>query len=100
LSKSVDARHCKPGDELTARVTQDVKSDGKVVIAKGSKLVGHVTEAKANAAEFCGTKDIRQASREQIQSFIAHLAESATKDRDGLICKLNSYSSDAKAGAA
>jgi hypothetical protein len=58
------------------------------------------SQVKQYAAEFCGTKDIRQASREQIQSFITHLAEIATKDRDGLICKLNSYSSDAKAGAA
>jgi ABC-type transporter MlaC component len=55
---------------------------------------------KQYAAEFCGTKDIRQASREQIQSFITHLAESATKDRDGLICKLNSYGQKPEAGAA
>ena len=58
------------------------------------------SQVKQYAAEFCGTKHLRQASREQIQSFITHLAEIATKDRDGLICKLNSYSSDAKAGAA
>jgi hypothetical protein len=43
---------------------------------------------KQYAAEFCGTKDIRQASREQIQSFIAHLAELAVKDHEGLLCKL------------
>jgi hypothetical protein len=58
------------------------------------------SQVKQYAAEFCGTKHLRQASREQIQSFITHLAEIATKDRDGLICKLNSYCSDAKAGAA
>ena len=28
---------------------------------------------------------------EQIQSFISHLAEQATKDRGALLCKLNSY---------
>ncbi len=43
---------------------------------------------KQYAAEFCGTRDLRQASREQIQSFITHLAESAAKDREGLLCKL------------
>jgi type IV secretory pathway VirB10-like protein len=47
LSHSVDAKKNKPGDEVTARSTQAAKSDGKVVIPKGSKLVGHVTEAKA-----------------------------------------------------
>jgi len=46
LSKSVDSGHCKPGDEVTAKVSQDVKSNGQVVIPKHSKLVGHVTEAK------------------------------------------------------
>ena len=46
LSKSVDSGHCKPGDEVTAKVSQDVKSNGQVVIPKHSKLVGHVTEAR------------------------------------------------------
>ena len=55
---------------------------------------------KQYAAEFCGTNDIRQASREQIQAFIAHLAELAGKDREGLLCKLNSYGSKPEAGAA
>jgi len=55
---------------------------------------------KQYAAEFCGVKDLRQASREQIQSFITHLAESAAKDRDGLVCKLSSFASPGTAGAA
>lgn len=49
LTKSLDARKLKAGDEVTAKVTQDVKSDGKVVVPKGSKLIGHVTEASARA---------------------------------------------------
>jgi len=51
----------------------------------------NASSVKQYAAEFCGTKDVRQATREQIQSFITHLAELAGKDRDGLLCKLNSY---------
>jgi hypothetical protein len=58
------------------------------------------SQVKQYAAEFCGVPDIRQASREQIQSFITHLTESATKDRDGLRCKLNSYPSNHDEGAA
>jgi hypothetical protein len=55
---------------------------------------------KQYAAEFCGTKDLRQASREQIQSFITHLAESAAKDREALLCKLNGYARKPEEGAA
>jgi len=55
---------------------------------------------KQYAADFCGTRDLRQATREQIQSFITHLAESAANDREGLLCKLNSYASPGTAGAA
>jgi hypothetical protein len=55
---------------------------------------------KQYAAEFCGTRDLRQVSREQIQSFITHLAESAVNDRQALLCKLNSYASPGTAGAA
>jgi len=54
---------------------------------------------KQYAAEFCGTKNLRQANREQIQSFIAHLAELAAKDREGLLSKLNSYASPGTASA-
>lgn len=51
LTKSIDARKAKSGDEVTAKLTQDVKADGKVVMHKGSKLVGHVTEAQAKTKE-------------------------------------------------
>ena len=46
---------------------------------------------KRYAADFCGTQEIRDASRELVDSFITHLAEWATRDRSGLICKLNSF---------
>jgi len=46
---------------------------------------------KAYAADYCGTPTLRDASREQVEAFINDLAERAAKDRDGLICQLNSY---------
>jgi hypothetical protein len=49
------------------------------------------TLVKAYAADFCGTQTLKEASRELVESFIAELATFAKKDRDGLICKLNSY---------
>src|ERR1700687_3475580 len=46
---------------------------------------------KAYAADYCGTATLRGANRDQVEAFINSLAESAAKDRDGLICQLNSY---------
>ncbi len=46
---------------------------------------------KRFAAEFCGTQELREAGRELVESFIAHLSEWAARDRAGLVCKLNSY---------
>lgn len=46
---------------------------------------------KAYAADFCGTAALKDASRELVESFIAHIAASAKENRDGLVCKLNSY---------
>jgi hypothetical protein len=48
--------------------------------------------AKEYAAHFCGTETIKDASRDLVESFIAHLSSSAKEDIDGLICKLNSFS--------
>jgi len=49
LSSPIDSKKCKPGDPVNARTTEAAKSDGKTVIPKGSKLVGHVTQASARA---------------------------------------------------
>jgi hypothetical protein len=46
---------------------------------------------KAYAADYCGTTALRDARRDQVESFINDLAERAAKDREGLICQLNSY---------
>jgi hypothetical protein len=47
---------------------------------------------KRYAADFCGTEVLRDAGRDLVESFIATLADQAANDREGLICKLNSYS--------
>jgi hypothetical protein len=49
LLTAVDAKHSKPGDQVAARTTQDVKQDGHVAIHKGTKIIGHVTEAQARS---------------------------------------------------
>ena len=54
---------------------------------------------KAYATDFCGTKTLREATREQVENFVVHLADWAEKDRNALLCQLNSYFR-AKEGAA
>jgi hypothetical protein len=54
---------------------------------------------KSYATEFCGVKALREATREQVENFVAHLADWAEKDRNALLCQLNSYLSS-KEGAA
>jgi hypothetical protein len=49
------------------------------------------TLVKSYAADFCGTEALRDASRDLVESFITKLSEWAAKDRDGLICHLNSF---------
>jgi hypothetical protein len=49
------------------------------------------TLVKRYAADFCGTQELREASRDLVQSFITHLADWAARDRSGLLCKLNSF---------
>jgi hypothetical protein len=54
---------------------------------------------KSYAVDFCGVKSLREATRAQIENFVAHLADWAEKDRNALLCQLNSYLS-AKRSAA
>ncbi len=46
---------------------------------------------KAYAVDCCGTKTLRDASREQVENFVQQLADWAEKDRNALVCQLNSY---------
>jgi hypothetical protein len=47
---------------------------------------------KAYAVDYCGTKTLREATREQVENFVQELADWADKDRNALLCQLNSYS--------
>ena len=54
---------------------------------------------KAYAIDFCGVKALRDATREQVEQFVSRLADWAEKDRNALLCQLNSYLGQ-KEGAA
>ena len=55
---------------------------------------------KAYAVEFCGTKTLREATREQVENFVLQLADCAKKDRNALLCQLNSYTHPKQEGSA
>lgn len=46
---------------------------------------------KSYATDFCSVKALRDATREQVENFVVHLADWAEKDRNALLCQLNSY---------
>jgi len=52
LSKTVDAKKAKSGDEVMAKVTQDMKTNsGDVLVPKDTQVIGHVTEAQERNKE-------------------------------------------------
>ena len=52
LTKTIDAKKAKQGDEVVAKVTMDMKTDGgQILVPKDTTVVGHVTEAQARNKE-------------------------------------------------
>jgi biotin carboxyl carrier protein len=49
LTKTVDAKKAKAGDAVAAKATLAVLSHGKVMIADGAKISGHITKASARS---------------------------------------------------
>src|SRR6266446_1554808 len=44
LQNTIDVRRAKVGDQVLLKTTEAIKSGGRTVVGKGSRLVGHVTE--------------------------------------------------------
>ncbi len=49
LAKSIDSKKLKEGDEIDAKTVATMRSGSGVTIPAGSKVVGHVTQAKARS---------------------------------------------------
>lgn len=47
LSDTIDARKTKLGDPVRGRASEDMKAGGLIVIPRGARLIGRVTEARA-----------------------------------------------------
>ena len=46
LSKSVDAKKAHTGDPVLGKIPHDLSSNGRVIVPKDAKVMGHVAEAK------------------------------------------------------
>lgn len=52
LIKTIDAKKVKTGDQVQARVTQDMKATtGEVLVPKNTKVLGHITEDQPRTKE-------------------------------------------------
>jgi hypothetical protein len=51
LSKSLDAKKLKVNDKFEARTAMDLLSHGQIIIPRNTRVIGHVTEAKAHSKE-------------------------------------------------
>lgn len=52
LTKSIDAKKAKTGEQVEAKVTQDLKAaNGDLIVPKDTKVVGHITETQARNKE-------------------------------------------------
>jgi hypothetical protein len=51
LEKGIDARKNKVGDEVIAKTKEHGRAEGRIVIPKGSRIIGHLTEVQARTKE-------------------------------------------------
>ena len=49
LAKALDAKKAKLNDEVVAKTAEDLLAHGQIIIPKGSKIIGHVTEVKSRS---------------------------------------------------
>jgi len=54
LSKALDAKKLKANDKFEARTAIDLLSHGQIVIPRNTRIIGHVTEAKAHSKQSPG----------------------------------------------
>lgn len=93
-----------PDDESQQRPPQPTNSTGSRTVR--DRLCQVIRQhqldpnlVKVYATDFCGVKILRDATRAQVENFVQYLADWAEKDRNALLCQLNSYM-PAKEGAA
>jgi hypothetical protein len=103
IGSSADPPHTAPGPSRLPPQTNNGNGTGRKVRDRLYQIIRqHQLDPnliKSYATDFCSVNTLREATREQVETFVAHLADWAEKDRNALLCQLNSYLSQ-KEGAA
>jgi hypothetical protein len=104
LQNTIDARQVKVGDQVTLKTTQAIKAGERTVVAKGSRLVGHVTEvvqqSKSNGESRIGVLFDRL-EQGSLQTPIAATITSVTSGRASVNAgSEDSFGSDTMAGGS
>jgi hypothetical protein len=55
LSKSLDAQKAQVGDSVEAKVSADLVAGGRIVLARGTKIVGRITAVKRHSKDSPGS---------------------------------------------
>ncbi len=104
LVSAVDARTAKPGDEVQAPVTKDVKQNGHAVVHKGDRLIGHITDVQAgstaNAGSRLGVTFDRLASGETTSQLNAVLTSVFSSRNEGMASEPGPMMAPAPAGGS
>jgi hypothetical protein len=56
LTKGLDAKKSKPNDKVEAKTASDLLVHGQIVVPRNTKILGHVTEAKAHSKSSPGSE--------------------------------------------
>lgn len=105
LSTKLDTKHAKVGDPVKIEVTQDVLKGNRLVLKKGSRVTGHVTDVSAYSRKVFNARleivldRIVPTNSEQIPTYLAIYALAAKHD-DASDNSLDSRPTTATAQAA
>jgi len=103
LQNTIDVRQAKVGDQVTLKTTQAIKSGGRTVVAKGSRLVGHVTDV-AQKSKSSGESRIgilfERLEQGSLQTPIAATITSVTSGRASASASDDSFGNDTMASGS
>lgn len=49
LQQTLDARRLREGEQVVLKTTEAIKSNGRTIVGKGARLIGHVTDVRQSA---------------------------------------------------
>lgn len=78
LQNTLDARHARVGDRVVLKTTENLKANGRVVVKKGARLLGRVTEVGENLRGQAGSSISLVFDRLESGSLVAPISATIT----------------------